>query len=108
MNESKQSLKLVPIPDNKLYKVEEVSLFSLTKPNFIEEIILKEKVCWVLIMKSDSNNQIISYRVRIFRPILTRAFSESNQKQKFCHTGKFFWIEYRLTENGCYHRMNKY
>ena len=36
MSESKQSLKLVPIPDI-LYKVEEVPLFLLTLPNFFKE-----------------------------------------------------------------------
>ena len=107
MSESSQNLKLVPLPDNKLYKFEKVCMFSPTLPNLIKEIIQKERIFCVLIRKSDSDNQIISYRVRVFRPILTTAFSESNQKPKFCHAGKFFWIEYRLTEYGCYQRMNK-
>ena len=107
MSESNQNLKLVPLPDNKLYKFEKVSISSPTLPNFIREIIQKENVFCVLIRKSDSNNQIISYRVRVFRPILTTAFSESNQKPKFCQAGKFFWIEYRLIKNGCYQRINK-
>ena len=106
MSESSQNLKLVPLPDNKLYKFEKISMFSPPLPNFIKEIIQKRVYC-VLIRKSDSDNQIISYRVRVFRPILTTAFSESNHKPKFCHAGKFIWIEYRLTEDGCYQRMNK-
>ena len=105
MSESSQNLKLVPLPDNKLYKFEKICMFSPTLPNFIKEIIQKERVYCVLIRKSDSDNQIISYRVRVFRPILTTAFSKS--KPKFSHAGKFFWIEYRLTEDGCYQRMNK-
>ena len=107
MSESSQNLKLVPLPDNKLYKFEEVCMFSPTLPDFVKEIIQKEIVYCVLIRKSDSDNQIISYRVRVYRPILTTAYSESNQKPKFCQSGKFFWIEFRLTEDGCYQRMNK-
>ena len=100
MIESNQKLRLVPLQDKKLYKFQKVSISLPTLPNFIREIIQKENVYCVLIRKCDSNNQIISYRVRVFRSILTTAFSESNQKPKFCQTGKFFWIEYRLTENG--------
>ena len=61
MSESSQNLKLVPLPDNRLYKFENICMFSPTLPNFIKEIIQKEIVYCVLIMKSDSNNQIISY-----------------------------------------------
>ena len=61
MSESNQNQKLVPLPDNKLYKFEKVSISSLTLPNIIREIIQKENNYWVLIRKSDSNNQIISY-----------------------------------------------
>ena len=107
MSESSQNLKLVPLPDNKLYKFENICMLSPTLPNFIKEIIQKERVYCVLIRKSDSDNQIISYRIRVFRPILTTGFSESNQKPKISHAGKFFWIEYRLTEDGCYQRINK-
>ena len=66
MIESSQNLKLVPLPDNKLYKFENICMFSPTLPNFIKEIIQKEIVYCVLIRKSDSNNQIISYRVRVY------------------------------------------
>ena len=106
MSECSQNLKLVPLPDNKLYKFEKVCMFSPTLPIFIREIVRKERVYCVLIRKSDSDNQIISHRVRVFRPILTTAISESNQKPNFSHAGKFC-IEYRLTEDGCYQRMNK-
>ena len=82
MSESSQNLKLVPLPENKLYKFEKICMFSPTLPNFIKEIIQKERVYCVLRRKSDSDNQIISYRVRLFRPILTIAFSESSQKTK--------------------------
>ena len=80
MSESNQNLKLVPLPDNKLYIFEKVSISSTTLPKFIREKIQKENVYCVLIKKSDSNNQIISYRVRVFRPILTTAFSESKNQ----------------------------
>ena len=100
MIESNQKQRLVPLPDKKLYKFEKISISLPTLLNFIREIIQNENVNCVLKRKCDSNNQIISHRVRVFRPILTRAFSESNQKTRFGQTGKFFWIEYRLTENG--------
>ena len=60
MSESNQIVKLVPLPDNKLYKFEKFSISSTTLPNFIREIIQKENVYCVLIRKSDNNNQIIS------------------------------------------------
>ena len=44
MSESSQNLNLVPLPDNKLYKFEKVCMFSPTLPNFIKEIIQKERV----------------------------------------------------------------
>ena len=100
MSESNQNLKLVP--NNKLYKFEKISISSPTLPNFIRKIIHRENVYCVLKRKSDSNNQFISYKVKVFRPILTLVFSASNQKPKFRQAGKFFWIEFRLTENGCY------
>ena len=44
MSESSQNLKLVPLPDNKLYKFEKICMFSPTLPNFIKEIIQKESL----------------------------------------------------------------
>ena len=90
MSGSNQNLKLVPLPDNKLYKFEELSNFSPTLLNYIKEIIQKENVYCVLIRKTERNNKFISYKIIVFRPILTTAFSESNQKPKFCQAGKFF------------------
>ena len=44
MSESYQNLKLIPLPDNKLYKFEKFSISSPTLLKIIREIIQKKRL----------------------------------------------------------------